>query len=398
MIRGLWTHAGTLYSVEDAKLYSIDSTGLKTERGILNSTAGVVDFDSNLTQLVINDGSYLYVYTPTIDAFAVASGYPGGARISFLDQRINFLFNGTQQFGWTALGTALTIDPLDFASAESSPDLLVSQVAFQQDLVLLGETSLEIFDTRGTEAVYTRTTAAIDYGCAAAHSAQKTANSLIWLGQDGRGRAQVISMRGHQPQRISHRAIEEKFEGLELSSARAFTYSDGGQSFYCLNVPGLTTTLVWDETFSQWHERADWRAGQYAQWSPTCHAFAYGKHFFGCGTVLATLNAAVHDYLGLPKRRQRIAPVISSPDHKRVFFSSFEVICEKGTGAQLLLRWSDDNGNNWSNWTYATVGELGQFDRRAKFNRLGSSFDRVFDLVMTDPKPFNPVQVNIPLQ
>jgi len=176
----------------------------------------------------------------------------------------------------------------------------------------------------------------------------------------------------------------------------AYTYSYGGQSFYCLNVPALDTTWVYDETFDEWHERAEWN-GLYSKWRPTCHSFAYGKHYFGCGTDIYTMDSSVNTYGTGVKRRQRTAPVISRPGRERVFFPSFEVVCEKGTGATLELRWSDDNGYTWSNWHYATVGQIGQYVRKARFSRLGSAYDRVFELVMSDNAPFNPVAVNVPL-
>lgn len=397
-IRGLWTHAGVLYSVEDARLYSIDSSGFKSALGTLNSGSGIVDFASNLTQMAINDGIYLYVYSPVSGNFSTAVGYPGGDRITFLDQRVVFQYRGTQKFGWTGLGDTTSIGALDFASAESSPDLLVANLAANREIWLFGEDSTEIWDAVGGLTVFARSSAAIDYGCVAAQSAQKTANSVIWLGKDLRGQAQVLSAQGHRAQRISTRAQEELFSSLgNLSAASAYAYTQGGQSFYSLNIPGLESTLVWDETYQQWHERAEWVNGAWAPWRPTCHAFAYNQHYFGGGSTLYTSSYLVNDFAGSPKRRQRISPVVSAPDRHRVHYSSLEVVCEKGTGATAMLRWSDDNGSNWSNWHYATVGEVGEFARRARFTRLGSSRDRVFDLVMTDPQPFNPVAVNVPL-
>lgn len=396
MFRGLWTHGSVLYSVEGNKLYSIDSASVRTELATLNSTSGTVDFESNLSQLCITDGSRLYVYTPLTSSITQATNYPGGDRISFLNQRINFLFRGTQKFGWTPLGSATTIDPLAFASAESNPDTLVSQVAFNSELVLLGQYSTEIWDPTGTDAVYAKSSAAIDYGCVAAFSAQKSANSLFWLGQEQRGRAVVLQMQGHQARRISNRAIEEKLEGLNLARATAFTYSDGGQSFYCLNVPGLDTTWVYDETFNQWHERAEWD-GDWSQWRPTCHAFAYGKHYFGAGDDLYVLDRQENTYGGDTKRRQRIAPVISSPNRNRVFFRSLEIVCQKGSGGSVSLDYSDDNGANWSNTLTTSMGAVGNFAHRVKFNRLGSAYDRVFRVTATDDAPFNPVAVNVPL-
>jgi len=398
MIRGLWTHAGVLYSVIDAKLVSIDSAGLKTELGTLNSGAGPVDFASNVTQLIVNDGSYLYVFTPLSNIFETVPDYPGGDRISFLDLRVNYLFRGTQKFGWSAIADATSLGGLDFASAEGSPDLLVSQVAANRELIVFGTDSTEIWDPVGGDVVYQRSSAAIDYGCAAAHSAQKTANSVIWLSRDERGQAMVLSLIGHQPKRISTRAEEEKFEGLDVSQARAYTYSYGGDSLYCLNVPGVDTTLTWSETFPGWHERGEWVNGKYQQWRPTCHAFAYGKHHFGSNDgKIWVADRDAHKFGDDVKRRERIFPVIAKPNRGRVRYPLFEVVCEKATGATVMLRKSDDDGANFDDWVYESVGKTGNYAQRARFNRMGSGIESVFDLVMTDDAPFNPVQVNIPL-
>lgn len=395
-VRGLFTHAAVLYVVIDDMLLSVDSNGVFTTCGVLNSGGGVVDFASNLTQLVANDGSYLYVYSPSTTDFSVATGYVGGDRIWFIDQRILFLERGTQKFGWTPLGDARTIDALAFASAEGSPDTLVAGVDVNRDAWLFGESSTEVWRSVGGEEVFARTETNINYGCAAAHSAQRSANSVTWLSRDEHGQAMVLRAEGGSPARISTRAIEERFDGLDLSASRAFCYSDGGQHFYCLNVPNVSTTLVYDETFKQWHERAELVNGNWRQWRPVCHAFAYGKHFFGGSDgSIYTLDAETNTYGSSVKARSRIAPVISKPSRKRVFFPSFEVVCEKGTEATLQLRWSDDNGATWSNWKYASAGEIGEMKRRIRFNRLGSGYDRVFELRCTDDAPFNPVLVNV---
>jgi hypothetical protein len=395
MIRGLFTHAETLYAVIDQVLYSIDSDGVATLRGMLSSLGGPVDFASNLTQLCINDGSFLYVYTPSTGALETAAGYEGGDRISFIDQRIVFLMRGTQRFGWTALGDARSIDPLAFASAEGSPDILVGQLADHRELWVFGRNSTEVWNSVGGATVFERNPSAyIEYGLVAPHSAQKSANSVTWLSRDERGQAMVLRAQGYQPVRISTRAIEERFEGLDLAAARAYTYSDGGQQFYCLNVPNVDTTLVYDETFKQWHERAELVNGNFRQWRPTCHAFAYGYHFLAAddGSIYK-LDPASNTFDGDVKCRERIAPVISADNRKRLRFPMLEVVCEKATDAQVMLRWSDDNGATWSNWAYATAGEVGQFRRRVRFFRTGSAFDRVYQMRVTDDAPFNPVQV-----
>jgi hypothetical protein len=404
MIRGLYTHGEALVAVIDNRLYSIDADGTRATLGTLNSSAGVVDFASNLTQLVVNDGSYLYVYSPataTFDEVGPAQNYNGGDRIAFVDQRIIFLERGTQKFGWSALGNAKVISALGFASAEGSPDRLVSMLADHRELWLFGPESVEVWvSSTDPDLPFVRQNAAyIEYGCAAVHSAQKSANSVTWLGRDKSGHAMVLSAQGYQPRRISTRAIEERFEGLDLNAARAYTYSDGGQQFYCLNVPGVDTTLVWDATYSQWHERAELENGAFEQWRPTCHAFAYGYHFFGTddGTIYK-LDPNEDTYGGDVKVRERIAPVVSAGNRKRLRFPLVEFLCDKATDAQIMLRWSDDNGATWSSWNYTTPGSVGQFARRARFWRTGSAIDRVYQVRVTDDAPFNPVSMHLEVQ
>jgi hypothetical protein len=52
---------------------------------------------------------------------------------------------------------------------------------------------------------------------------------------------------------------------------------------------------------------------------------------------------------------------------------------------RIVLEMSDDGGFTWSNPIYATVGRIGQYRVRARWQRLGSSRDRVFRVTITEP-------------
>ena len=51
----------------------------------------------------------------------------------------------------------------------------------------------------------------------------------------------------------------------------------------------------------------------------------------------------------------------------------------------VIMQFSDNGGDTWSKEFTAHVGRQGERLRRAKWNRLGQSRDRVFRIVMTDP-------------
>lgn len=57
---------------------------------------------------------------------------------------------------------------------------------------------------------------------------------------------------------------------------------------------------------------------------------------------------------------------------------------------QVVLRWSDDGGHNWSGPMIASQGSIGQTAQRVMWRRIGSTrrntgLDRVFEVSSDDP-------------
>ena len=395
IIRGLFTFNDVLYCVSDADLQRVDSTGARTTVGTLSSSGGPIDMEQTLNQLCITDATALYVFDGT--TLSTSSSYVPGERIGFIDQRIVGTQSYSQRFSWSALGDGSTWDALDFASAEGSPDNLVSLVCTSKQIVLFGSSSAEIWNSVGGEEVFSRNGSDfLEYGACSAYSPQKVAGTVMWLGKDQRGQAKVFILNGYSATRASTRAIEERFEGLDLTGAKAFAYSDGGHEFYCLNVPGVQTTLCFDVTYKQWHERAELVNGNYQPWRATCHAFAYGQHYFGAGDgVIYRADQNLHKYGDDVLCRERVSPVVSVPTRKRLRFPHLELVCEKATSGTVMLRHSSDNGATYSDWRYKSAGGPGKHRERIRFDLLGSSYDRVYAIRMTDDCAWNPVTVDV---
>jgi hypothetical protein len=290
----------------------------------------------------------------------------------------------------------MSIDPLDFFSAERVPDNLVAIVPVYGELLLMGTESGEMWQSAGGDAGFQRNDGAyIEYGCAAAFSLQLAGGSCLWLARRPFGQASVMQLQGYQAKAVSTRAVEERFQGRDLSAARAYVHTKGKQEFYCLNVPGVDTTLVYDCTFKQWHEEAELVNGEYRQFRARCHAFAYGKNFVGDndGNLYRT-DQSVNTFAGDVKCRSRISPVISVPSDEDLKFPRLSLMCEKATGGTVMMRYSDDNGANYKTWHTRSAGEIGQYRTRIRFNRLGHGYDRVYEVRMTDDAPFNPISAD----
>ena len=60
----------------------------------------------------------------------------------------------------------------------------------------------------------------------------------------------------------------------------------------------------------------------------------------------------------------------------------------QGTDPEVMLRWSNDGGHNWSNELWRPIGKIGETGQRAIWRRLGDTDrlrDRIYELSGTDP-------------
>jgi len=390
--RGGLNNNGRVFSVVGSTFYELNADGTTTNRGLLVTASGNVGMCANTTQLVFSDAVSLYVFTLATNTLT-STPFGGKARIDYINQYIVFVTRNTQQFGWTNLGNASAIDPLAFASAESSPDNLVSLIVDHRELLLLGQDSTEDWLNTTSTAIFERNPGvAIEEGIASEFCVAKLDSSVYWLTSSSRGQGKVVKLQGYVPVTISTQAIEEKLSGIDLSGATAYAYEHENSKFYCLNVPGLDTTLVYDAFTQQWHERAELVNGSFAQHRGTHHLFAFGKHLLGAADgKLYRLDPTVSNNAGDPLPRHRVMPTSATPMRDRVHFERFVLDCDRGTGGAVSMRASPDGGRRWTAWRTKSLGELGVFNRKTQWKRLPSGLDMVVEVRCTDDVPFNPV-------
>lgn len=399
-IRGVFTaSSGTLYAVGGNKLYRVSASWEATELGTLNSSAGPVSLADNGIHVVVVDGPCGYVWTIATEVYAQITDpdFLGADQVTFQDGYFIFNKPNSQQFYISDLN-AVTFDALDISSAEGSPDNLVGLISDHQSLYLFGEQSTEVFYNSGNvDFPFARTQGAlIEVGCSAAFSIAKMQGAIYWLGKDDGGRGIVYRAQGYQPSRVSTHAIEKVISGLgDVSAARAWTYQHQGHAFYCLNIPGASTTLVFDSSTNLWHERSHLSLGDHQRHLAECYAFAYETNVVGdySSGKLYKLdsNSATDD--GENVLRERAAPHLAR-DLQRFFHSYFQLDMETGVGIdgsgqgsnpKAVLQWSDDGGHSWSGEHWADIGKMGASSTRVIWRRLGQARDRVYRVRISDP-------------
>jgi hypothetical protein len=445
-VRGLWSFSNSsTYSfvVSGNTLYKITTSWAATAIGTVAGT-GPVSMSDNGTQLFVAANGPSYIYNTSTNVFAQITDpdFPGAVTVGYLDGYFVFNPPNSQQVWVTSLLDGLSVDPLDFASAEGSPDGLVALIVDHREAWLFGTNSVEVWYDAGTaDFPLQRIQGAFnEIGCAAAYSVAKLDNGLFWLGSDARGRGIVYRANGYNGQRISTHAVEWHIQQYgNLSDAIGYTYQQDGHSFYVLIFPSANTTWVYDVATQAWHERAGWHNGEFTRHRSNCQMSFNNEIVVGDyqnGNIYA-FDLDVYADNGQIQRWLRSWRAIPTGQNTllRTTHHSLQLDCETGVGLneppnsvdlfdseyvvgyllteggdflltedgeyiavtqsnlitmipRVMLRWSDDGGHNWSNEHWTSIGQIGQYGKRAFWRRLGMTLkirDRVYEVSGTDP-------------
>ena len=400
-IRGLYTSSTDLtYAVAGHTLYHLTTLEDAVACGTLATWDGPVSMTDDGNYLVLADGVNGYLY-PLAGGTLSTLGQPGlvmPTHVAYVDGYVLATRRGTGQFSWSTLGNPTEWPALNFATAEGRPDALTALIVQQREVWLIGAQSTEVwFSTGDSTAPFARIQGAfVEYGSAAPRSIQSLAGHLVWVTRPARDAGQVVLVQGYQPQRISTVAVEERLRLLgDLDLVVAWSYAQAGHQFYVMELPSETWCL--DLTTGLWHQRARLETAtgalQHMEVGTACAAFGVALAGSSVDGRLYVLDLGTATDDGLPLVRQRTAPHLLGADRARVTYHGLELTMQVGEGlsavqpAQVMLRWSDDEGHTWSEGRWQSAGVLGAYRQRVRWQRLGQSRSRLYSIRITDPIP-----------
>jgi hypothetical protein len=193
----------------------------------------------------------------------------------------------------------------------------------------------------------------------------------------------------------------------DITDAIGFCYTQEGHAFYVLTFEALDKTYVFDITTGQWHRRGYWSDTEQHRVKYIYQTYFNGKNYVGDRDAAKVYELSLDTYTdnGSVIRRERTAQHIHS-DRKRLYFQSFELDMDRGQGLvtgqgsdpQIMLQYSDDGGETWSNEHWTDSGEKGKYKTRVLWRRLGYSRDRVFKVAVTDPVKSNIVGATVQVE
>lgn len=392
-IRGMHEMDSVLFIVSGTSLYSVDSSGVETLRGSAGTIAGTgfVRMASNaIGELMIaNSSGTAWLWDGSTLATVVshdADFTDDASSLTFQDQYFIFSKADTGQVHAFDLNTGKSYDPLSFGTAESSPDNVVQVYAFGGNLWVGGEKTMEVwYNSAATTFPFERIPGAVyeDIGVIS-NTFADVDNALHWAAPDGI----VYSATSLQPQRISTHEVENNIRGW--TNHYAFTYKDEGHAFYVLGSD--TGAWVFDRTTGFWHERDTftverWRANSYAR--------AYGKHLVGDYLIGRVYEMSLENYSDGANALQR--RIVSPPLHRDGAYMSVPLLqvhfehgigLTAGTDPQVIMDWSDDGGMTFGNEHWASIGKIGEYEKRAIWRRTGRFRQRVYRMTYTEPTKF----------
>lgn len=391
---------GRAFVVSGSEFYEIDSAGISTLRGTLLQSQGIVSIAENGFQLAICDGATLFIFTYATNAYAQVSDpdFPGAGTVTFIDGYFVVNKPNTGQFYISALFDGLSWNALDFATAESSPDNLVRVFAALGQLFLMGDETTEIWTNTGDSAFpFQRfSSTKMEVGAMAPHAVVTVNKDLLWVGQDRFGKGIVYRAQGFSPQRISTSPIEYILQQATTPhEMRGFAYQENGHVFYIITGGGLTTSLCYDLTTQQWHERAYLNEfGEYEQHLGSCMMFAFDKQLVGDrrnGNVYE-MSSEFYSDNGEALSAERIYTHLGD-ERQRIRYNNLEIGVETGVGLQsgqgsdpqISLQLSKDGARTWSTWYSTSMGRAGKFHTQVTFRRLGIAEQMTFKIRITDP-------------
>lgn len=374
-----------VYSISGGEAYRGE-----TLIGVMIGSAGATIASSG-DEVVFTLGGLAYLWNGSTFAQITDPDLPAVSAVRFMGGRFYYQVQDSDQWYFSAIYDAGTIDGLAFATAESSPDATVGMMSLGDEEWFFGSQSVEPwYQTGDASAPLQRAQGRrFERGCASALTICALDNTLFWLGDNGQAYRAA-----ERPKRVSTNPIEALIRKAGPANCSAFTTTFDGHEFYVLKIPGYGDFAL-DAATGQWAEWQTYGAANFA--ILTCSQVEAEAYLGDADGNVYEWGFTTYADNGLPITRICAAflPIQGgvAPNTNVCLHALTGVAPVLGQGSEPLveMRYSD-NGKTWSDWIEESLGVQGDFDQKAIWRRLGQigSPGRWYEFRTTDPLIFSP--------
>lgn len=344
------------------------------------------------------------------------SNFRGGSSVVFLDGYFFLSVPNSNVFYASQLRDGSRYNSLDVATAEINNSPIIALQVKNRQLWIFKKDYIEVwYDAANATGMplAPRVGSEISIGCLAPESVVSIDNTLYWfdtrrfvamaLNSD----AITTNTTGNVAVPASTDALNNEFsEYSVVSDAVACGYEERGHLMYQITFPTENKTWVYDITTQAWHERN--------YYDPDFDIYKTDLAEVGIQNqgLLFSGNRTTSDiYVSSPiyfnddgsQITAKRTSAFLEQDLKLLGIDRVEVLCDSGyatsTGdgadPMISLRYSIDGGHTWSNELPRALGQIGEYNKKPIWNRLGSGFRWVFEFTITAPVKWAIVSASI---
>ena len=394
--RNMHRMAEILFRVVGDNLYRVAQNGDHTLLGVVEGTRRCIFADDGENLVIVADK--VYVYNSFTDTFSENTNVNLVAVLSVTIINNQFIYTTAKLSFMSQPGDPFDISGLDAVAAESSPDNLVRDYAFNQTIYRFGLRTTEPWYNSGVGSPPIDRIEGQEFsvGLGAIHSLTNTDRALYWLGDD----KAVYRVAGGINERISDDGLSNTIDGMQsFSDAIGYAFTLEGQDFYLITFPTGNRTFVLNEKLgvNGWFELSSGTTGD--SYSGTSLVEVYGKSIVANKGALfeLSLNEYTEDSdvmlrsrTGLPITRKNIPSPIKG---RRIKISSLEFIMEQGIGLisgqgevpRMLLELSFDGGRSFAHSQWVDLGRQGEHTIEVVADVIASADEIIPRITISDP-------------
>lgn len=402
----------TEYRVIGQSFYEIASDNTYINRGAITGSEDVSMTTNGINIAIVDPSGSSYFYTPSTTTLELSNS---AAFLSFGQAETVTFKDGYYVYTTKAIffsgsfkdaNDGKDFNALDFEDAEIAPDLIVKAWNNHNQLYIMGETTIEIYQTIVTAGFpFQRiTNAVIQKGCIAPNTVTDFDDGFLFMGGDKNELPGIWKGVGSSFFKISTSSIDQlihKKTPEEIRGARCWVYAQNGA--YFANFTIGSDSFTYDATASKLSGKPEWHARQtgvgdginFFPWRARHGVVNYGAIRVGDDRSgkIGKLDKDVYTEYG--ETIERLIPTVPFIDMiKPVFAQQLEIFMRTGLGTNdvpnpvIRMNYSDDGGDTFQPERWRSLGAVGQRDIRVRWVRMGRYPRwRMFQFKITDPVP-----------
>ena len=398
--RGQHRMAEIDYQVKGTSLYSIDKLGVHTLKGEIPGVDIAIMADDGINMFIVSD---LKVWQFSTDTNAITQvtdvNITGAKSVDFFNNQFIYTFDKFSTI--SNVGDGASASGLNIIGEETLPDDLVRDFVFEEIIYRMGVRSIVGWwnNPSLTPPIDRLSGRVFNVGLAAINSVAETDQAFYWLGDD----FAIYRASGGSEERISTDAISNTISKYpDVSDAIANTFTLEGQNFYQITFPAGNRTFVMNESLgvNGWFELSSGINNPFetTKYQGQSIISVYGQNMVADadnGNVYK-LDLDTYTNNSDPIQRVRVTQSVNGSlvgaKGKRIQMSAVKFIMETGVGLisgqgedpKIMIEYSDDGGNSFSAGSWAQIGRLGDNTLQVEWFDLGSFYDRIFRISITD--------------